>query len=155
MSKLHTTLVALALLCPLSACDSPDDEGSEAPRAVEDFNDGMSCDSDAGAFRVTLWSDTGDLEVGQNNLVVRIGMHNPNNPEDQGTGIPNADIDLDAWMPAANSSMANEPLVEYLGDGQYRLENVVLPEQGVWNFDFEVVVGENMYETVSLAFAID
>lgn len=154
MSKLQSTLVALALLCPLSACDGADDSFDE-PRAVEDFQDGMTCDSDAGAFRVTLWSDSGELDPGQNNLVVRIAMPDPNDPEARGTGIPNAEIDLDAWMPTDDESMPSEPTVEYLGDGQYRLENVVLPDEGVWNFDFEVVVGANMFETISLAFAVD
>lgn len=57
-------------------------------------------------------------------------------------------------MPAANETMVTEPVVTYIGDGQYRVENVVLPESGVWNFDLDVIVGENMRETISLAFAI-
>ena len=40
-------------------------------------------------------------------------------------------------------------------NGQYRIENVVLGENGVWNFDFEVQIGENMHESISLAFEVE
>jgi hypothetical protein len=154
MSPIKSTLLALCLLCPLTACDDIDQGDDIETRAVEDFHDGMACDSDQGAFRVVLWSDTGDLEVGRNDLVFRIGFHDPNDPQAPGKGIPDARVDLDAWMPNANQAMATEPSVHYMGDGQYRIEDVVLTDEGVWNFDFEVAVGENMYETVSLAFAV-
>ncbi|PRP92149.1 hypothetical protein ENSA5_50960 [Enhygromyxa salina] len=154
MSPFKTALLALALLCPLTACDSSD-SGDVETRAVANFADGMACDSDQGAFRVVLWSDSGDIEVGRNDLVVRLGFHDPVNPDAPGQGIPGARVNFDAWMPTANEAMATTPVVSYLGDGQYRIENVVLPDEGVWNFDFEVSVGDNMYETVSLAFAID
>lgn len=155
MSRIRSTFVALALLCPLTtACDS--NEGVEDDlRSVEDFNDGMICDSDQGAFRVTLWSDSGEIEVGRNDLVVHVGMYDPMNAEGPGRGIPNANIDLDAWMPTGDTAMGTEPRIEALGDGQYRIENVVLSEQGVWNFDFALTVGDNMHESLSLAFSIE
>ena len=153
MPRIKSSLLALALLCPLAACDSTEDESTEY-RAVEDFQDGMACDSDQGAFRVVMWSDDGELEVGRNDLVIRLGFHDPSDMDDPGQGVPNARVDLDAWMPTANETMATEPVVTDLGDGQYRIENVVLPEAGVWNFDFDVAIGENMRETISLAFAI-
>lgn len=153
MSRIKSTLLALALLAPLAACDAQDQDGETLEtRAVEDFEDGMTCDSDAGAFRVILWSDTGDIQVGRNDLVVRLGFHDPSNPDDRGKGIPGAAIDLDAWMAEADGAMTSEPTVEYLGDGQYRIENVVLDQAGVWNFDFEVEIGEHMYDSISLAF---
>jgi hypothetical protein len=152
MSRFTTTLLALSLLAPLSACDSNEDVET---RAVENFTDGMAMDSDTGAFRVVLWSDSGDLQVGRNDLVLRIGFHDPSDPTDPGTAIPSANVDLDAWMPNADQSMPTDPVVTYIGDGQYRIENVVIPADGVWNFDFALTVGEHMSETVSLAFAID
>ena len=155
MSRFSRIALALALLAPLTtACDGAEEPDTEI-RAIEDFEDGMICDSDQGAFRVTLWSDSGDIEVGRNDLVVRIGMFDPNDPESGGTGIPNANIDLDAWMPTADQSMNTEPVIEYLGDGQYRVENVVLTDEGVWNFDFSVAIGQNMSESISLAFSVD
>ena len=155
MSRFNRTALALALLAPLAtACDT-DEPVNDEVRAVEDFEDGMICDSDQGAFRVTLWSDSGDIEVGANDLVVRLGMFDPNDAEGGGKGIPNAQIDLDAWMPTADTSMTAEPTIEYLGDGQYRVENVVLSDEGVWNFDFSVAIGDNMRESISLAFDID
>jgi hypothetical protein len=150
MSRSYATLLAVSLLCPLAACDTQEDDN----RAIEDFRDGMALDSDRGAFRVILWSDSGELEVGRNDLVMRIGFHDPNDPEAPGLGIPRAQVDLDAWMPNADETMPSEPEVTYLGDGQYRIENVVLPEDGVWNFDFEIAVGEHMYETLSLGFNV-
>lgn len=152
MSRAYATLLAVSLLCPLTACDSEEDV---EPRALENFTDGMALDSDQGAFRVILWSDSGELEVGCNDLVMRIGFHDPNDPEAPGIGIPSARVELDAWMPNADQTMPGEPQVSYLGDGQYRLESVVLPEDGVWNFDFEVAVGDNMYETISLGFIVE
>ena len=154
MSHFKSILLAIALISPLAACDTGPEDDVET-RAVEDFTDGMATDSDQGAFRVTLWSDSGDLQVGRNDLVLRLGFHDPGNPEGPGLGIPKARIDLDAWMPTANEAMSTEPQITYLRDGQYRIENVVLPAEGVWNFDFEVAIGENMYETVSLAFAVE
>jgi hypothetical protein len=153
MSRAHATLFAVSLLCPLTACDSG--EADVETRAIENFTDGMALDSDKGAFRVILWSDSGELEVGRNDLVMRIGFHDPHDPEAPGIGIPSARVDLDAWMPKADETMPSEPHVSYLGDGEYRIENVVLPEDGVWHFDFEVAVGDNMYETVSLGFIVE
>jgi hypothetical protein len=152
MSRMFAALVATSLLCPLTACDSGQDVQT---RAIEDFADGMAVDSDQGAFRVMLWSDSGELEVGRNDLVLRIGFHDPNDPEAPGLGIPSAVVDLDAWMPDADETMPTEPHVSYLGDGQYRIENVVLPDDGVWNFDFAVAVGDNMHETISLGFRVE
>lgn len=154
MSRIKSTLIALALLCPLTACDSTEN-GDVETRAVENFEDGMGCDSDQGAFRVMLWSDTGDLQVGRNDLILRIGFHDPVHADAPGQGIPNARVDIDAWMPSANESMATEPVVTYVGDGQYRIENVVLTDDGVWNFDFEVAIGDGMRESISLAFDVD
>jgi hypothetical protein len=146
-------LLALVLLVPAAGCDT--DSSDLETRSIENFVDGMGLDSDDGAFRVTLWSDSGDIEVGRNDLVIRLGFHDPNDATAPGTGIPNARIDVDAWMPDVDEAMSSEPVVTYLGDGEYRIENVVLGEDGVWNFDFAVAVGENMRETVSLAFAVD
>lgn len=150
-ATIATALLAFATLLP--ACDSTESSDVET-RAIENFEDGMALDSDDGAFRVTLWSDSGDLVVGRNDLIVRIGFHDPNDASAPGMGIPNARIDVDAWMPAAETAMQSEPLVTYLGDGQYRIENVVLGEDGVWNIDFDMAVGEHMRETLSLAFEI-
>ncbi|PRP99598.1 FixH family protein [Enhygromyxa salina] len=154
MSHIKSALLALALLCPLTACDASD-EGDVETRAVENFEDGMAWDSDQGAFRVMLWSDTGDIQVGRNDLVLRLGFHDPVHADAPGQGIPGARVDIDAWMPKRDQAMETEPVVTYIGDGQYRIENVVLTDEGVWNFDFDVAVGTSMRESISLAFEID
>jgi hypothetical protein len=154
MSRIKSTLIALALLCPLTACDSAE-TGDDQTRAIENFEDGMAWDSDQGAFRVMLWSDTGEIQVGRNDLVLRLGFHDPVDADDPGQGIPGARLDIDAWMPTNDESMPTEPVVTYIGDGQYRIENVVLTDEGVWNFDFDVAIGDSMRESISLAFEID
>lgn len=152
MTRLTTALLALVLASPLAACtEEPTDEFRE----VTDFVDGMAIDSDDGAFRVVLSSEAGDLGTGRNDLRVRVGFHEPRSPEDQGRGVPNADIVVDAWMPESDVALLSDVEVSYLGDGTYAVDNVILDEAGVWNFDIEIRVGEGMFETVSLAFEVD
>lgn len=152
MSRFSAALLALTLATPLAACTSTE---SDEVRDVTEFRDGMAVDSDNGAFRVVLSSEDGAFGVGQNNLLVRVGFHDPNDPEAEGRGIPNAELAVDAWMADADLSMQSEIEVEYLGDGAYAVDNVVLTEEGVWNVDIDISVGDGMYETVSLAFDVD
>ncbi|KIG15985.1 hypothetical protein DB30_05039 [Enhygromyxa salina] len=154
MSHIKSTLLALALLCPLTACDSEAGDDVQT-RAVANFEDGMAWDSDQGAFRVMLWSDSGNIQVGRNDLVLRLGFHDPVHADAPGQGIPGARVNIDAWMPTSDEAMQTEPVVTYIGDGQYRIENVVLTDDGVWNFDFDVAIGDSMRESISLAFEID
>ncbi|EDM74695.1 hypothetical protein PPSIR1_06621 [Plesiocystis pacifica SIR-1] len=151
MTRITAALFALALAAPLAACTEAEDTDF---RDVSEFVDGMGVASDSGAFRVVLSSTDGDLGVGQNDLIVRVGMHDPTDPDAEGRGIPGADIDIDAWMPGAEVSMQSELAVEYLGDGAYAVDNVVLTDEGVWNFDMVITKG-SMVETVTLAFDID
>ncbi len=155
MSRFKPLALALALLVPLSACDEGSDAEIDDLRAVQEFSDGKAVDSDSGLFRVTLWSDSGELSVGQNDLVLRVGFASPDEEDGRGMAISGAKVDLDAWMPRADVAMDAEPTISYLGDGQYRVENVILGEDGVWNFDFGLMVGENLNESVSLAFDIE
>ncbi len=152
MNRINAALLALALAAPLAACteDAPEDF-----RETAEFVDGMSFDSDDGAFRLVLSAEQGDLHVGRNDLVLRVGFHDVNDPEAEGRGIPNADIALDAWMPGADTSMQSEVEISYLGDGAYALDNVVLTREGVWNVDIDIAVGEGMLESASLAFEVD
>lgn len=156
MSISKSIALALALVMPLAACDAGDDQAPVETRAVDDFSDGMVVRSDAGLFQATLWSDSGALEVGRNDLVLRLGFADPNIDDEDARGLPiaGARLDLDAWMPHADTAMAAEPTIEYLGDGEYRIENVVLSQGGVWNVDVDIAVGDNLHETISLAFEI-
>jgi hypothetical protein len=152
MTRLCTALLALALVTPLAACSETD---ATEFRDVSEFVDGMAVDSDSGAFRVVLSSEDGQLGTGRNDLIVRVGFHDPNDPEAEGRGIPSADVVVDAWMPDTEVSMQSEIEVSYLGDGAYAVENVVLDRAGVWNFDIVINVGDGMHETVSLAFDVE
>ncbi len=150
MNRLSAMLFALALATPLAACTEQEDESF---RDVIEFQDGMAIDSDTGAFRVTLSSADGGMGVGRNDLVVRIGFHDPSAPNAEGRGVPGADLLLETWRPGTESVLHSE--VEYLGDGAYAIENVLLDAEGVWNMDLEIAVGEGMYETCTLAFEIE
>jgi hypothetical protein len=152
MTRLCTALLALALVTPLAACSETDDAEF---RDVSEFVDGMAVNSDSGAFRVVLSSEDGRLGTGRNDLIVRVGFHDPSNPDAEGRGIPNAEVLVDAWMPDTELSMQSEIEVTYLGDGAYAVENVVLDRSGVWNVDIEISVGDGMHERVSLAFEVD
>lgn len=154
MTRFSTVLLALALVSPLAACTEANPETTEF-REVLDFVDGMAVDSDDGAFRVVLSSEDGRLGTGRNDLIVRVGFHDPSNPEAEGRGIPNAKVEVDAWMPDAEATMQSDITVSYLGDGAYEVENIVLDRAGVWNFDIVISVGDGMWETVSLAFEVD
>jgi hypothetical protein len=153
MTRFSTVLLALALVTPLAACTEGADETEF--REVLEFVDGMAVDSDDGAFRVVLSSEDGRLGTGRNDLIVRVGFHDPTDPEGEGRGIPGAKVDIDAWMPDAEVAMQSDIEVSYLGDGAYEVENIVLDRAGVWNFDIEIRVGDGMYETVSLAFEVN
>ncbi len=152
MTRISTALLALALVAPLAACT--EDANAEF-RAVTEFEDGMAVDSDDGAFRVVLSSEDGALGTGRNDLIVRVGFHDPQDPEAEGRGVPNAEVVVDAWMPDAEVTMQSKIEVGYLGDGAYAIDNVILDREGVWNFDIDIRVGDGMLETVSLAFDVE
>lgn len=152
MTSFRTALLALALVAPLAACIGADSDVEF--REVSEFVDGMAVDSDDGAFRVVLSSEDGALGTGRNDLIVRVGFHDPTDPEAEGQGIPGATVLVDAWMPDSETAMQSELEVSYIGDGAYAVDNVVLDRAGVWNVDIEIQVGEGMTETLSLAFDV-
>ncbi|NVB40188.1 FixH family protein [Pseudenhygromyxa sp. WMMC2535] len=150
MNRIAAAALAFALATPLAACTESEDEF----RSVVEFQDGMGFDSDTGAFRLVLSAERGDIGVGRNDLVLRVGFHDPNDAQAEGRGIPSAELFVDAWMPGADTSMQSEVEVTYLGDGAYALDNVVLTEEGVWNIDIDIAVGD-MVEGASLAFEVE
>jgi hypothetical protein len=145
---LHSSLPAFALtLAVLGGCDGQEPEIDAAP-----FEDGVSEDTEGGAFRVVLSSRQG-LSVGENNLVTRVGFHDPNDPLDPGRGIPGADVRLDAFT-ADGESHVSDLQGSYLGDGRYEFSDLVLDRPGVWRFEFSIAVGETIDESVAFAFEI-
>lgn len=154
MNRISTLALALLLATPLAACTEASDSETEF-RDVMEFVDGMGVTSDDGAFRIVLSSEDGALATGRNDLIVRVGFHDPIDPQAEGRGIPGATVLLDAWMPNAELAMKSELEVSYLGDGAYAVDNVVLDRPGVWNVDIEISVGQGMHETVSLAFEVN
>jgi hypothetical protein len=111
--------------------------------------------SELGAFQVTLWNELGDVDVGMNTFWIRVAMPNPADPMDEGQGIPNADIDLHAWMPNAATDMGAEPTVTYVSDGVYRIDDLHIAHAGVWQFDLDLEVGATIDDQVTFAFSVE
>lgn len=145
-------MLALAT-CALLACDDFADEA--LIRDARPFADGVAEDTEGGAFRVVLTSARGSLEVGENQLIVRVGFHDPDDPFDPGKGIPGARIELIAWMPLDDGLTEQDLAVQYLGDGQYLLDPVELDRAGVWQLDLQIAVGTTMRENVSFVFVVE
>lgn len=143
-------LAPLALAAAFVATGCDESESVEADRYV----DGTTVETDLGAFDVTLSSESGDASLGENAFVLRVAFPDPTDPEAEGKGVPNARIELDAWMPNADHAMYVEPSVTYLGDGEYLVAPVLLDQSGVWSLDFDIAVGETIDETASFVFSL-
>ena len=152
-STFSPLLLALALSSTLAACDTADEDAGLVE--AQTFEDGVAKDTRDGAFRVVLTSDLegeGDgLTVGDNTLYVRLGFHDPHNPEDPGRGIPSANVEVLAWMPYADGAV--EGRGTYVGDGVYAVD-LDLSEAGIWQLDLEFEVGKSVADEVSFAFII-
>jgi hypothetical protein len=149
LRKLSLIAVFLLGVAPLAACD--EGEGVEA----DPYVDGTTVSTHRGAFDVTLTSDSGDLVLGENHLVVRVAFPDPNDPNAEGKGVPGAEIELDAWMPNEDHTTRIEPSVTYLGDGEYLVAPVLLDRAGVWALDFDIRVGASIDETAAFAFDVE
>jgi hypothetical protein len=141
--------LAALLLAPLAACAQTQD--------VEpgEYIDGERKFTDDHAFQVALYNEDGAPAVGDNTFYVRIAFPDPRDPRADGKGIPNVQLELDAYMPNDELSMDVVPEITYLGDGEYRLDGVVLEQPGVWQFDFSIAVGQTVRESVSFAFEVE
>ncbi len=144
MSHRNSTLCAIVLaLAVVSGCDDQPEEGQSVV-----FDGDTRVETEGGAFSVELWSEVKSPCVGSNTFVLRVCM------ADTEQGIPNAEIGLEAWMPRADGEAGSESAVTYLGDGQYRIENVELGQGGAWQFDFSIEVGATMRESVAFRYEV-
>lgn len=116
------------------------------------FEDGVAKDTEGGAFRVLLYSREG-LDVGANELVARVGFHDPEDPLAPGYGIPGARVHLDAW-PIDGDGATVELDGAYVGDGRYVFDALELSAAGAWQLDFSIQVGETLDESVAFAFEV-
>lgn len=119
---------------------------------VTAFEDGVSKDTEDGAFRVVLYAREG-LSVGANELVTHVGMHDPSDPLAPGYGIPGARVHLSAW-PIDVDADAVQSVGVHVGDGRYLFEDLELSAAGAWQFDFSIEVGETIDESVAFAFEV-
>jgi hypothetical protein len=133
----------------LAGCDPEPTELVE----VTSFEHGIGKDTEGGAFRVVLYSREG-LEVGSNELVARVGFHDPSDPLAPGYGIPGARVRVDVF-PVSGEGEPLELEAIYAEDGCYLFEDLELSAPGAWQFEFEIEVGETLDESVAFAFEID
>jgi hypothetical protein len=144
-------LLVPGLALVLFGCDHDLIEPTE-PVEVLEFEDGVSKDTEGGAFRVVLYARKG-LDVGTNELVTRVGFHDPSDPLGPGYGIPGARVHVDVF-PIDGEGEAIELDAVYVGDGRYVFEELSLSDPGAWQFEFGIEVGETLDESVAFAFEI-
>jgi hypothetical protein len=138
-------LLVFGLALGLAGCDLHEPE-------VAAFEDGIGKDTEGGAFRVVLYGRDG-LNVGDNELIARVGFHDPGDPLAPGYGIPGARVHLDAW-PLDGDGESVELDGAYVGDGRYQFDDLELSAAGAWQFDFSIEVGETLDESVAFAFEV-
>lgn len=144
--SLRGSSLLLGLALGLAGCDPAEHV------EVTAFEDGVGKDTEGGAFRVVLYAREG-LSVGGNELVTRVGFHDPSDPLAPGYGIPGALVQLDAW-PIDGDAEAVQSVGVHVGDGRYLFEDLELPAAGAWQFDFSIEVGETLDESVAFAFEV-
>lgn len=120
--------------------------------SAETFENGVANDTDGGAFRVVLRSREG-LDVGDNSLIARVGFHDAHDPDDPGRGIPNADVQLDAYL-NGGQSFVGDLKGTYIGDGCYEISGIDLEQAGIWRFEFSIAFGATIDESVAFVFSI-
>lgn len=118
------------------------------------FEDGARTLSDEGAFHVELWSSTGRPRVGRNDFDVVIAMPDPNDPGALGRGIPNARVEVNAFMPNVGHDLRHPPRAMYLGEGHYLVSGVEFDHSGVWTLDVDIRVGSTIDDHASFTFEL-
>lgn len=151
MSLLRPSSLVLALCLGVTAIGCDLDEGDPAADAVA-FENGVAKDTDGGAFRVVLNSRSG-LVLGDNDIVVHVGFHEPSDPTGAGKGIPNADVRLLAHN-LDTGAQTPELSGSYLGDGRYEFNGIELSEAGAWSFELAIEAGETIDESVAFVFDV-
>ena len=141
-----SALLATSLLVA-PGCDGGDTEA----RA---YVDGQEQLTDDGEFTITLMHEDGEPAWGMNSFLIRVAMPDPNDPEAEGKGVPNLDVDLAAWMSDEDHEMDVVPTVTYEGDGFYRVDGVLLDSAGSWTLDFQVSIGA-IVESARFSFALE
>jgi hypothetical protein len=145
LRQFFTTLCLLAAVSIAPACDGDSETGA--------YVDGQTETTDDRAFTATLFHADGEPTWGMNTFYLRVAMPNPNDPTDEGRGVPNLDVDLAAWMAAEDHEMDVNPVVSYEGDGVYRIDGVLLDSAGAWTLDFQMTIGE-IVETARFDFQL-
>jgi hypothetical protein len=142
----------LALACIASTgCDGAEPDPDDAIRA-EPFVDGVHKDTEGGAFRIALFARDG-LQPGPNQLIVRVGFHDPGDPDGLGVGVPAAIVHLDAFA-LDGSAQQLDLEASYLSDGRYLIDDLALSASD-WSFELRIEAGATIDESVAFAFVVE
>ena len=141
LSRLAGALAITALAIVAPACEVDTGDSGE-------YVDGQTAISEDGAFTVTLFHQDGAPSVGDNTFFLRVAVVDPADPEDEGRGVPNLELELAASMTHDGYDMQSVPVFTYVEDGMYQVDPVVLDRGGSWNFDFDMTVGSIQEEVV-------
>lgn len=119
---------------------------------AEAFESGVAKDTEGGAFRVILEARS-DLELGSNDLIARVGFHDPADPTGPGFGVPSAEVMLDAYQ-VDGDGYVDGIIGSHIGEGRYEFNDVQLDDVGVWQLEFSIAVGATIDESVGFTFEI-
>lgn len=118
------------------------------------FEDGARTLTEEGAFHVELWSVEGAPRVGPNTFEVIIAMPDPTDPRALGRGIPNARVQVDAFMPNAGRALEHAPRATYMGEGHYLVSGMDFDHSGVWTVEVDIRVGATIDDHASFTFEL-
>lgn len=106
---------------------------------VDEYMDGITKASDAGAFTVSLTSDPSPPIKGVNTWTLMI-------TDGGGAGVEGGTITVTPWMPAHGHGSNSEAVVTADGGGQYTVTPVDLHMAGVWDTTIAIDDGMAMDE---------
>ncbi|MBZ0272049.1 FixH family protein [bacterium] len=132
-------VVTLALLVLAGCPDTGDDDDDDAASGGE-------VTSEDGRFTATFELSPDDPVAGENALVMTLY-------DAGGQTIEGADVTAEPFMPSMGHGSDEEPAVEELGGGVYRVENIVYTMAGAWELAIDVTA-DGVSDTFALEFDV-
>lgn len=130
MIIMRKAVLSVTLLSGLLLCAADGSAGTDAVAGAVRM-------TDKGWYTVTLNSAEKGFQVGVNSLSLAVRDKN-------GSAAPAAEISLIPWLPAGSHGVWDKPGVTDLGNGNYRVENVMFARTGQW--DIRVVIKQGARE---------
>lgn len=137
-SKAILAVLAAMGLWACSGNDSPRQaetgDGATDASATNLFVAGETVASQSGEFRLVFSADPFPAQVGENELVLDL-------TDKEGNPVSEAFLAVEPWMPAHNHGSDQEPVLEALGDGKYRISGISYTMGGLWELRIHVNAG--------------